>query len=103
MLEAAKIKNEMLWSLGGGRYIGVDWSDKQDLYVECEAQKNADGSITVLDIREFPATHVKETTMIWASGLMAGCGIGMWLREDDGPAAIFWFFSAVFVVADFVT
>ena len=55
---AEKIKGADLWHLGKGRFIGVD-RGSADCWVECEVQRHADGSITVLDIREYPATKPK--------------------------------------------
>lgn len=60
MIDATKISGEQLWSVGAGRYIGVDRSASDDIHTECEVQMNADGSITVLDIREFPINLTTE-------------------------------------------
>lgn len=53
MFEASKLKGESLWALGGGRYIGVD-RGSGETHTECEVQRNADGTITVLDVRSYP-------------------------------------------------
>jgi|GEM_PF-1551773 len=42
-----------LWALGNGRYIGIDIGS-EDRTIECEVHVHADGSIEVIDIREYP-------------------------------------------------
>lgn len=54
VFSTVKINGESLYDLGNGRYIGVDRGADDERIVECEVQQNPDGSITVLDIREYP-------------------------------------------------
>lgn len=56
---ATKVRGQSLWDMGDGRWIGVDRSATGDTHVECEIQCNSDGTITVLDVREYPPTNDK--------------------------------------------
>jgi len=54
----AKADGMSLWALGDGRYIGVDVGTDERC-TECEVQVHADGSIEVIDIREYPPRREK--------------------------------------------
>lgn len=54
----AKADGTSLFSLGEGRYIGID-TGSEDRTIECEVQVHADGAIEVIDIREYPPRREK--------------------------------------------
>lgn len=53
LVENMKLQGRVTASLGGGRFIGIDFGEG-DFMTECEVQVNGDGSVTVMDIRETP-------------------------------------------------
>jgi len=50
-----------IWRLDDATFIGVDHAAGDDIHTECEVQMNADGSMTILDIRQFPTHSTKES------------------------------------------
>ena len=55
IFSASRVKGGGLYHMGGGRYVGIDRASEPDRHVECEVEVQGDGTIKVLDVREYPA------------------------------------------------